>query len=183
MDWRGCGSSWSDANNWFNQVCSIILGFRIRRRAGAMVIFNGRWEQAFMDLQSGAAGTAVGPIEPVAPEEADVAEPGQVEEIKAQQRQTESGKYCSVEVTFFTPPERQGIPASRRGGMNSFRGLRSSSAARTTSQSPASGTRSPCPTNRSPARRSTRVGLRGSRLLRPASSSFHFLTWIKTPGR
>lgn len=48
--------------------------------------------------KSGSAGSAVAPSDPVQAEKADVADPGQVEEIKAEQVGKKSGKYGAVKV-------------------------------------------------------------------------------------
>src|SRR5215472_11821248 len=48
--------------------------------------------------KDGKAGSAVEPADPVQAQEADTASPGEVEEIKAEQRQTKAGKYGSVQV-------------------------------------------------------------------------------------
>lgn len=55
--------------------------------------------------KSGKAGSCVVPTEPKKAEEADVSDPGKVEEIKAEQRKTKTGKYGSVKATPFKPPE------------------------------------------------------------------------------
>ena len=57
-----------------------------------------------MNKKSGKAGQSVEPVAPVAAHEADVADPGQVSEIKAQQRVTQSGKYGSTKAKPFKPP-------------------------------------------------------------------------------
>src|SRR6185369_10323509 len=48
--------------------------------------------------KSGNAGSAVSPTAPKDPHEADKADPGEVESVKADQRQTQSGKYGSVKL-------------------------------------------------------------------------------------
>jgi hypothetical protein len=53
--------------------------------------------------KSGKAGSAVAPSEPQAVLEADKADPGQVEQIKAEQRQTQTGKYGSVKTKSLKP--------------------------------------------------------------------------------
>jgi hypothetical protein len=50
-----------------------------------------------MNPKSGKAGTAVDPADPTKALDADVADPGTVEEIKAEQIKSKSGKYGSVE--------------------------------------------------------------------------------------
>jgi len=54
--------------------------------------------------KDGKAGNAVSPTEPAAALEADVADPGEVEEIKAEERQKQSGKYGAVSLTPHKPP-------------------------------------------------------------------------------
>jgi hypothetical protein len=66
-----------------------------------------------MTKKSGTAGTPVEPTAPVAPHEADNAEPGAVEEIKAEQRRTQSGKYGLVKAKPFQPPAANGATASQ----------------------------------------------------------------------
>ena len=68
-----------------------------------------------MNKKSGKAGTAVEPIAPNAAEEADVADPGQVTQIKAEQRQTKSGKYGSTKAKPFKPPARETAAAAAAG--------------------------------------------------------------------
>ena len=58
-----------------------------------------------MSPKSGKAGTAISPSDPKKAEDADVADPGEVEKIKAQQRQTQSGKYGSVTAQPHKTPE------------------------------------------------------------------------------
>jgi len=57
--------------------------------------------------KSGKAGSPVSPAGPATPAEADVADPGVVDEIKATQRETQTGKYGSVSLKPFkaTQPE------------------------------------------------------------------------------
>jgi hypothetical protein len=57
-----------------------------------------------MNKKSGTAGTPVEPASPIAAQEADVADPGEVTEIKAEQRQLKSGKYGSIKVKPHQPP-------------------------------------------------------------------------------
>ena len=47
----------------------------------------------------------VAPTEPKQAEEADTADPGEVETVKAEQRKTQSGKYGSVAVKPYKPPQ------------------------------------------------------------------------------
>lgn len=56
------------------------------------------------DAKSGKAGSAVAPAAPEEAEEADKTDPGEVEKIKADQRQTQTGKYGSVKTKPFKPP-------------------------------------------------------------------------------
>jgi len=55
--------------------------------------------------KDGEAQTLVPPAEPKKPHDADKADPGEVQEAKAHQRQTQTGKYGSKEVTPFQPPD------------------------------------------------------------------------------
>lgn len=55
--------------------------------------------------KSGTAGNAVSPASPDAAQDADQANPGQVEQAKAQQIQTQSGKYGSAQVQPYKPPQ------------------------------------------------------------------------------
>jgi len=57
--------------------------------------------------KSGKAGTPVEPADPAVAEEADKADPGEVEKVKAEQRKTQSGKYGSVKVPPYKPPQTQ----------------------------------------------------------------------------
>jgi len=57
-----------------------------------------------MGKKSGKAGKAVPPAASKKPEDADIADPGKIAEIKAEQQQTESGKYGSQKVKPFKPP-------------------------------------------------------------------------------
>lgn len=43
--------------------------------------------------KSGKAGSAISPIDPTVPHEADKADPGEMAKIKAEQKQSQSGKY------------------------------------------------------------------------------------------
>ncbi len=56
--------------------------------------------------KSGSAGSAVSPAESVQAEEADKASPGEVEKIKAEQRQVRAGKYGKVKVPAHKPPKQ-----------------------------------------------------------------------------
>lgn len=60
-----------------------------------------------MGKKSGMAGNAVPPAIPNKVEGADVADPGKVSEIKAEQIQTQSGKYGSQQTKPFKPPAEQ----------------------------------------------------------------------------
>lgn len=55
--------------------------------------------------KSGSAGSVVAPAEPKSALEADKADPGEVEKIKAEQRQTQTGKYGSVKTKPYAPSE------------------------------------------------------------------------------
>ena|SRR6266478_152638 len=61
--------------------------------------------------KTGKAGSAVSPADPAASLEADNADPGEVEKIKAEQLQTKSGKYGSTPVKPYkrsqTPGEKE----------------------------------------------------------------------------
>lgn len=54
--------------------------------------------------KSGSACTLVTPAAPRAAQDADKAEPGEMSQIKAEQRQTQSGKYGSVSLAAHKPP-------------------------------------------------------------------------------
>jgi type VI secretion system secreted protein VgrG len=58
-----------------------------------------------MNPKSGKAGSAISPIDPEKTLEADVADPGEVEQMKATQRQAQSGKYGSVKAEPHKPPQ------------------------------------------------------------------------------
>lgn len=60
-----------------------------------------------MGKKSGKAGKAVPPAASKKPEGADVADPGKIAEIKAEQRQTKSGKYGSQKVKSHKPPSEE----------------------------------------------------------------------------
>jgi hypothetical protein len=55
--------------------------------------------------KSGRPGSAVAPTAPKAPEEADKADPGDMAKLKAEQRQTQKGKYGSTPVKSHKPPQ------------------------------------------------------------------------------
>jgi hypothetical protein len=57
-----------------------------------------------MGKKSGKAGNAVPPATPEKVEDADIADPGKVAEIKTEQNKTKSGKYGSQQVKPFKPP-------------------------------------------------------------------------------
>jgi type VI secretion system secreted protein VgrG len=57
--------------------------------------------------KSGNAGSAVTPADPTAAFDADDANPGVVEQITATQLQTQTGKYGSVQVKPYKPPQTQ----------------------------------------------------------------------------
>ena len=54
--------------------------------------------------KNGKAGTAVAPVSPAEALDADVSNPGDVEKIKAEQRQARAGKYGSVPSVPHKPP-------------------------------------------------------------------------------
>ena len=54
--------------------------------------------------KSGTACTLISPIAPAAAHEADNADPGEVSAIKADQKQTQTGKYGTVPVQAYKPP-------------------------------------------------------------------------------
>ena len=58
-----------------------------------------------MQVKSGKAVKIIKPAKPTAAEPADEADPGKVEEIKAKQRETNSGKYGKTPVPAFKPSE------------------------------------------------------------------------------
>jgi len=60
-----------------------------------------------MGKKSGKAGKAVQPAVPDKAEDADLADPGKVAEIKAEQAKTKSGKYGSQKVRPFKPPAEE----------------------------------------------------------------------------
>jgi hypothetical protein len=60
-----------------------------------------------MAKKSGMAGKAVPPAMPDKAEDADIADPGKVAEIKTEQQQTKSGKYGSQQVKPFKSPSEQ----------------------------------------------------------------------------
>lgn len=53
---------------------------------------------------SASPGSLVAPTDATAPEDADEADPGEVAEVKAKQKETKSGKYGSVQAPPFKPP-------------------------------------------------------------------------------
>ena len=55
--------------------------------------------------KSGKAGSAVTPIDPKVPYEADKADPGEMAKVKAEQKQRQSGKYGAPEEKPHTPPQ------------------------------------------------------------------------------
>ena len=57
------------------------------------------------EAKSGKAGSVVPPAGPAVALEADKADPGEVEKIKAEQRKTKTGKYGSVKLKPYKPPE------------------------------------------------------------------------------
>lgn len=57
--------------------------------------------------KSGKAGSAVSPADAKVAEEADKANPGEVEKVKAEQLKTRSGKYGSEKVKPHKPPKTE----------------------------------------------------------------------------
>jgi type VI secretion system secreted protein VgrG len=55
--------------------------------------------------KSGSAGSAVSPAGATKAEDADKTDPGEVEQIKAEQRQTKAGKYGATPVPAHKPPQ------------------------------------------------------------------------------
>ncbi len=60
-----------------------------------------------MTKKSGEAGTPVTPLEPIKAQPADVADPGEMARIEAQQRQDQCGKYGATPVKGYKPPETE----------------------------------------------------------------------------
>jgi hypothetical protein len=58
-----------------------------------------------MSPKDGKAGNAVPPTAPMAPQEADTADPGEVAQLKAEQYQTGQGKYGSTPIPPFKPSQ------------------------------------------------------------------------------
>lgn len=56
--------------------------------------------------KSGNAGQAVTPADPKKPEEADKADPGEMTEVKARQKETQTGKYGSPSVEPHKPSKK-----------------------------------------------------------------------------
>ena len=63
--------------------------------------------------KSGKAGNAVPPAAPKKAEDADLADPGKMAEIKSEQTKTQSGKYGSQQVKPFKPPAEQESKAAK----------------------------------------------------------------------
>jgi type VI secretion system secreted protein VgrG len=58
--------------------------------------------------KSGNAGSVVSPADPKEAKDADKADPGEVDKIKAEQRETQTGKYGSVKIKRHKPdPEKK----------------------------------------------------------------------------
>lgn len=57
-----------------------------------------------MEKKTGTAGTPVAPAPPTDALEADSANPGQVEDVKAAQRESKTGKYGATPALPFNPP-------------------------------------------------------------------------------
>lgn len=64
--------------------------------------------------KSGKAGSPVTPTDPKDPMEADKADPGAVEKIKASEKESKSGKYGTVALKPFTPPDKSGGPQDEK---------------------------------------------------------------------
>ena len=58
-----------------------------------------------MKKKSGTAGSPIDPVAPAEAQEADVADPGEVAKLKAEQRQTKTGKYGTEKNQPFKPDE------------------------------------------------------------------------------
>lgn len=58
-----------------------------------------------MEKKTGSAGSIVAPAAPGDALEADNADPGQVEDVKAAQKEAKTGKYGATPAQGFTPPE------------------------------------------------------------------------------
>ncbi len=58
-----------------------------------------------MEKKTGSAGTIVAPTAPTDALEADNADPGQVEDVKAAQKESKTGKYGTTPAQAFTPPQ------------------------------------------------------------------------------
>lgn len=58
-----------------------------------------------MEKKTGSAGTLVAPAAPTDALEADNADPGEVENIKAAQRESKTGKYGTTPTQAFKPPQ------------------------------------------------------------------------------
>ena len=57
-----------------------------------------------MNKKSGSAGSRVSPIQPIEAHAADLADPGEMAKIKAQERQSQTGKYGSTPAKTYQPP-------------------------------------------------------------------------------
>jgi type VI secretion system secreted protein VgrG len=64
----------------------------------------------------GVPGQRVPPTSPAKAEDADVADPGKVDELRAQQREAGVGKYGAPQLTPFTPQRGGGAQAASSGG-------------------------------------------------------------------
>ena len=67
-----------------------------------------------MTPKNGTAGAVVAPAAPAVALEADSADPGAMEQAKASQRQTKSGKYGSVKVKPYKPPQTKEEKAKKK---------------------------------------------------------------------
>ena len=82
--------------------------------------------------KSGTACTLVSPTDPQDAQEADDADPGTMSDIKADQRQTQSGKYGSVPVKAFNPSSDSSSSSPSSSSSSSAAGSQSSSDDQTT---------------------------------------------------
>ena len=60
-----------------------------------------------MNKKTGTAGSVVTPLEPIEALPADLADPGEMAQIKAKERGTQSGKYGATPVKAYKPPESE----------------------------------------------------------------------------
>lgn len=64
--------------------------------------------------KSGKAGSVVSPTDPQNAQEADQADPGEVAQVKAEQQQTQSGKYGSAKTEPHKPPQTKEDAAKKK---------------------------------------------------------------------